>query len=296
MKTRLLLLFLLLHIIVTGQVPSLLHEFKFNNSTSNEANTTNFSLGSGVVFTPDRSNIAANALLIRSNAANGSSANINDIPVGNSNRTISLWYQVTGNLNFPKIFSYGTNSAYRSFAIYIGPNGNIVFNDSYGDLNFGGSYSAGAWRHLVIVYDNNYIYVYVNGVLLNSVYRVLNTNFSAFNMGNTIAFTLIDDLKIYGTALSQTDVTSLYTNNTLSSTDFNQNNLQVALYPNPANDILNIEMTNDVKSIEIYNIQGQKVKTSNQKQINVADLSAGLYMIKVEDTENATATKKFVKQ
>ena len=55
-------------------------------------------------------------------------------------------------------------------------------------------------------------------------------------------------------------------------------------------------MVNKVKSIEIYNIQGQKVKAANQKQINVSDLEAGMYMIKIQDTDNAVSTKKFVKQ
>ena len=55
-------------------------------------------------------------------------------------------------------------------------------------------------------------------------------------------------------------------------------------------------MTNQVKSIEIYNIQGQKVLSSNQKQINISELSSGMYMIKIQDTDNAVSTKKFVKQ
>lgn len=55
-------------------------------------------------------------------------------------------------------------------------------------------------------------------------------------------------------------------------------------------------MTNELKSIEIYNIQGQKVKAANQKQINIADLANGMYMIKIQDAENAIATKKFMKQ
>ena len=55
-------------------------------------------------------------------------------------------------------------------------------------------------------------------------------------------------------------------------------------------------MTSDVKSIEIYNIQGQKVLSLNQKQINVSNLASGIYMIRIQDVDNAIATKKIVKQ
>ena len=76
----------------------------------------------------------------------------------------------------------------------------------------------------------------------------------------------------------------------------NNNTVEFKIYPNPINDFLNIETFVDIKSIEIYNIQGQKVLQSNQKQINVSEFAAGVYMIKIQDIENATATKKFVKQ
>ncbi|MQP53804.1 T9SS type A sorting domain-containing protein, partial [Flavobacterium sp. LMO9] len=91
------------------------------------------------------------------------------------------------------------------------------------------------------------------------------------------------DLKIYNYALNATEVSSLYTNNALTSESFNSNNLEVALYPNPVHNILNIETALELKSVEIYNIQGQKVLSSNQKQINVSDLAAGMYMVRIQD-------------
>ncbi|MCW1148170.1 T9SS type A sorting domain-containing protein [Flavobacterium lacisediminis] len=81
---------------------------------------------------------------------------------------------------------------------------------------------------------------------------------------------------------------------TLSGDDFNSTSFIV--YPNPVRDILNIETALEVQSVEIYNIQGQKIMSSNQKQINVADLSVGIYIIRIQDTDNAMATIKFVKQ
>jgi len=68
------------------------------------------------------------------------------------------------------------------------------------------------------------------------------------------------------------------------------------LYPNPVKDILTIAMDDDLKQVVIYNLQGQKVLKNNTKQVNVATLSQGIYLIKIEDENGNTAMKKFIKK
>ena len=80
----------------------------------------------------------------------------------------------------------------------------------------------------------------------------------------------------------------------LTSENFNASNVDVKLYPNPVNDVLNIETVLDLKSVEIFNIQGQKVLETNQNQINVSSLSSGMYMVTIQDVENNTVTKKVI--
>ena len=53
-------------------------------------------------------------------------------------------------------------------------------------------------------------------------------------------------------------------------------------------------MENEVKSIEIYSIQGQKVLTASSKEINVSNLSKGMYLVRIEDQNNAIATQKLI--
>jgi hypothetical protein len=36
------------------------------------------------------------------------------------------------------------------------------------------------------------------------------------------------------------------------------------------------------------------VLSSNQKQINISDLAAGMYMVRIQDADNNIATKKIV--
>jgi hypothetical protein len=71
-------------------------------------------------------------------------------------------------------------------------------------------------------------------------------------------------------------------------------NSDISVFPNPVNDLLNIETSIGIQSVQIFNLQGQKVLSSNQKQINVSELPAGIYLVRIQDLENNIATKKIV--
>ena len=59
----------------------------------------------------------------------------------------------------------------------------------------------------------------------------------------------------------------------------------VAVYPNPMNDVLNIQLGDNQSDVVLYNSLGQAVRryenVSGDMQINVADLNAGMYFVKV---------------
>lgn len=65
------------------------------------------------------------------------------------------------------------------------------------------------------------------------------------------------------------------------------NDIVSKIYPNPTNDKLTIDLkSNETATIRLYNILGQEVKTtvSSEMQtiLNVSDLNAGLYIVKIE--------------
>ena len=276
-------------------------EYLFNNTMSNVNGTEPFS-PSGTSFANDRFGTANRALLINGGLP---AAPISNLPSGQASRTVSVWIRPAQVNADNIIFSYGSGSGNYVYGASFSPT--IMYNFSYSsNLAYSTATTVNNWKHMVYTFDitTSTARIYINSVLVNSgTFPNWNTTSSSnfylgnlFGNGSSSFNGLMDDLKIYDRALSDSEILSLFNNNTLSSSDFNQNNLQVSLYPNPANNVLNIEMTNDVKSIEIFNIQGQKVKSSNQMQINVYDLASGIYMIRIQDAENAIATKKFVKQ
>jgi hypothetical protein len=73
------------------------------------------------------------------------------------------------------------------------------------------------------------------------------------------------------------------------------------LYPNPAKDVLNFEVKNEigVKSVSVYNTLGQIVmaitNVDNLKSIDVSSLTAGSYFVKVY-TDKGSSSSKFIKQ
>lgn len=77
----------------------------------------------------------------------------------------------------------------------------------------------------------------------------------------------------------------------------------VSVYPNPANDILNISLgaTSDLpEAYSIYNNLGQliaqkAISSTTDLSINTSDLSSGIYFIRIEK-ESATKTLKFLKK
>ncbi len=81
----------------------------------------------------------------------------------------------------------------------------------------------------------------------------------------------------------------------------NNEKIAFSLFPNPASDKLNIEISGSIgeKSLSVYNIQGQLMwqQTARQEklEIDIARLSKGLYLLKLITTEGSVV-KKFIKE
>jgi|GEM_PF-1560042 len=72
-------------------------------------------------------------------------------------------------------------------------------------------------------------------------------------------------------------------------------------YPNPVTDVLNLQYNNNITSVTVINLLGQTVLSKNnintpETQLNLSALTAGTYLVKVTDSNDATTTVKVVKQ
>ena len=70
----------------------------------------------------------------------------------------------------------------------------------------------------------------------------------------------------------------------------------VNIYPNPANNVINVNATSNISNVEVYTIAGQKVgdftANSTYTAISTSNLTSGLYLMKIH-TENGVINQKF---
>ncbi len=184
---------------------------------------------------------------------------------------------------------------------------NYGTNISFG-LNSGGNYSEldipisasdyiNTWHHIVAVYDGSSRLLYKDNILIGSDSKTGNVSYTptaTFGFGAPCACPAgvekfngkIDDVGIWGSALSSTDITSLY--NSTSTGIIKSKSMKIDVTPNPTShsieiDGLSIEMNNKAM---IYSIHGQLLKsipTIENAEIDLSDFNSGVYLIKIND-------------
>ena len=83
----------------------------------------------------------------------------------------------------------------------------------------------------------------------------------------------------------------------LGTADFGNTNNTISLYPNPAQEVLNITSSNSITKIEVYDLLGKKVASnSNASDVNVAALGKGAYIVKVVQENGSVVAKQFIKK
>ncbi len=75
---------------------------------------------------------------------------------------------------------------------------------------------------------------------------------------------------------------------------------EIAIFPNPANDILNITSSEEISEIEIVNTLGQVVfrmeVNSDNAVCDVNGLASGVYVVKIQSPDAMVVQKKFIKE
>ena len=70
---------------------------------------------------------------------------------------------------------------------------------------------------------------------------------------------------------------------------------EIGIYPNPTNDIINIQsISGEYLGIDIYSLHGKHILSSEDLQINISDYSSGIYLLKTKG--NNPKTYKIIKK
>lgn len=144
------------------------------------------------------------------------------------------------------------------------------------------SYSSGNGQS----YDNDVLWSYKvgSGNWSGTYDDVLTTNNITVNGGTTVYFQIASYFQgTTGTYLFDIDLSRSPASSTENVLDENA----ISVYPNPVQDVLTLNLTEDidVETITFYSVSGQEVsfKTieNNQKNIDVSDLPNGVYLVTV---------------
>lgn len=73
-------------------------------------------------------------------------------------------------------------------------------------------------------------------------------------------------------------------------------NIRFSMFPNPAKTFFQLKTDKEVSQIEILNQQGQLVKATNSKNIEINELTSGLYIVKVRFSDKSLRVAKLIKE
>lgn len=102
-----------------------------------------------------------------------------------------------------------------------------------------------------------------------------------------------------------TTTTASYYQPACEGTQLNQKSLSrdeettfddLTMYPNPTNDVLNIETSIDYDELHVYSIGGKRIGSYSESTISVEELESGTYLLKIVKNGNTLRTERFIKK
>ena len=100
-----------------------------------------------------------------------------------------------------------------------------------------------------------------------------------------------------GTENSNTATVTITVNQTLGIEEHTNSNFKV--YPNPVQDILNIDVDRFIKEVQIYSLNGKlvrKIINLPHNSLQVKELQAGIYILKIIEEDKRISIIKFIKK
>jgi hypothetical protein len=301
MKKIITLLLLMLINLAFTQVPNYVPTNNLKGWWPFNGNANDVS-GNGNNGTPNGTSLTADRNGITNSAYNFDGVN-DKIGLGNffnyTTFSISLWVK-PGNQNGHAVIIDNNHSGSSNWVFQ------TISNFSNNGYNFQNSnevlLSTSNWNHLILSYSSGFVRVYLNSNLVSETQMSLNYNsspslFLGYWQVDNARFWKgdMDDIGVWNRALTQTEITALYTG-VLSTESFTNTN-DFRLYPNPANDFIQFKSTEMVEKISIYNALGQLVQenktNSMEGAISIEKLAQGSYFVKVNNQSTSyTLLKK----
>lgn len=163
--------------------------------------------------------------------------------------------------------------------IYITKNTDYEYD--YADA--GMNWPINAWNNIKIEVNSEEINYYLNNTLIYTTPNFSQANIEGLTLlhNNDGGEAFYDNFKINETILNTSDVVKH----------------NASIYPNPLKENLFVNTTEQIKTIEIYNVLGQlEASVNHVKEMNTSALKAGNYVVKITFNDGKTMTRKMIKK
>jgi hypothetical protein len=219
-----------------AQVPSyvptngLVGWWPFNGNANDESGNGNNGTVNGALLAIDRFSYLNKAYSF--DGIDDYIQTINPGPLGNSNRSISLWIMTNSNKT-QQVFGYGyqppSGGEFNLLLNQLCQGVTIDVHNNYITYNYPVNYNINGWNHIVIVFDKNIstkidgVKIYINGQISSSSIACSNPiNKDIFTLDTDIFFGKyqasssgsfigsIDDIGFWNRVLTQSEITALY--------------------------------------------------------------------------------------
>jgi hypothetical protein len=176
---------------------NLINHWPIDTNTTPAVGTTTLNL-TNYIFGPNRFGVGYSALSASSIA---SSITVSAI-ISQNPKTISLWYNYSGSSTTSRSLLYDNNN--NVYLLYISPTGVVGFNNN----NTSVTLTLGQWYQFAVTVNGSAASLYMNGQLISQTTLTASgvTYFSNNNTGNQAAIGLLDDLRVYNSVLSLSDL------------------------------------------------------------------------------------------
>lgn len=304
-----LVLCLIVQTLIAQPTPELFHyEFdQAGTSVTNSASTPPSGTGTATIMGALTQSGSANCYLGALNGVSGTSGT-DYLSTGwaanfTGDWTISFVHNSTVAPAFSYLFGDAGASSFRCFT---GGSGDLFYSGPISITTTGGGCTNIGTNVNTLVYDGaaQELRAYINGVLNITVAQTTTPVFTGteFKVGGystsdgILTGTSIDDFRIYNRAITPAEIMQIV--NACSSTGLSEIfNPKVSIYPNPTNNICNVDISdyNENISYKVVSMEGKIIQqdqniVTNSLAIDLSNNSSGIYFLKLY---NANSNKVF---
>jgi hypothetical protein len=195
-----------------------------------------------------------------------------------------------------------------------------LYNTTNQALNLSGLYisdsvsSLTKWQFPVgsVIKPNEHLLLWADD--LDETYLEMHTNFNLSNTGDAIVLsngTSVFDSITYGNQIADAAMgrcadgsgnfvnvvgrTPRAVNDCTSGVELNSNDVAIRIFPNPTENMLNVMSDVELKSVEVFSLNGDCMIATNQANITLSQLASGSYIVKVTTADNKIWRSKLIK-